>query len=520
MSSDDDIPRSGRLEEKAVRGVFSTVLMFASNKVITFGTTLVLARILTPSDFGIVALASVTIGLLALFSDLGLGGTLVVRKHLDDRISGTIFTLMLLMGLLTALLVAGTAPLAASIFDEPDLTPILAVLGATVILNAPTWFYSTILQRELEFWRRFQCQLAQSVTYAAVAIGAAIAGAGVWALVAGQVAGTLVFTVTLAAVSPYRIRPSFDRDSAGTAIREGRGFLAQSGLAYVELNADYMSVGGFLGSAQLGYYSMAFRIAELPYWAITEPVAKVTFPGFARMRHRGESVTASFLSVLRLVALVACPTGILLSATAEPFTITVYGSQWLPMAGVLAILGVWGTLNHIEASIGWLMNSVGRAGLNAGTSAATLPAFLAGVILAAAFGDIEIVAWVLLAHVVVSLVIRMWAAARWLEVPVAAQWRAVRPVLFGCAVAWVAARVVSDTLPWVAPLTLAAALLAGACAYLAVISAIEPGVVRRSIAQLRRTLQRRGAASEGADDPVAAPAEPRAGGDVESGLAP
>src|SRR6188472_3012821 len=168
---------------------------------------------------------------------------------------------------------------------------------------------------------------------------------------------------------------------------------------------------------------MAFRVAELPYWAITEPVAKVTFPGFARMRHRGESVTASFLSVLRLVALVACPTGILLSATAEPFTITVYGSQWLP------ILGVWGTLNHIEASIGWLMNSVGRAGLNAGTSAATLPAFLAGVILAAAFGDIEIVAWVLLAHVVVSLVIRMWAAARWLEVPVAAQWRAVRPVL-------------------------------------------------------------------------------------------
>ena len=362
MSSDDGIPRSGRLEEKAVRGVFSTVLMFASNKVITFGTTLVLARILTPSDFGIVALASVTIGLLALFSDLGLGGTLVVRKHLDDRISGTIFTLMLLMGVLTALLVAGTAPLAASIFDEPDLTPILAVLGATVILNAPTWFYSTILQRELEFWRRFQCQLAQSVTYAAVAIGAAIAGAGVWALVAGQVAGTLVFTVTLAAASPYRIRPSFDRDSAGTAIREGRGFLAQSGLAYVELNADYMSVGGFLGSAQLGYYSMAFRIAELPYWAITEPVAKVTFPGFARMRHRGESVTASFLSVLRLVALVACPTGILLSATAEPFTITVYGSEWLPMAGVLAILGVWGTLNHIEASIGWLMNSVEPGG--------------------------------------------------------------------------------------------------------------------------------------------------------------
>jgi PST family polysaccharide transporter len=492
MDHPEGAASSGRLEEKAVRGVASTVLTFASNKVITFGTTLVLARILTPSDFGLVALAGVTIGLLALFSDLGLGGTLVVRKHLDDRVSGTIFTLMLATGVVTAIVIAAAAPLAAAIFDEPDLTPILAVLGATVVLNAPTWFYSTILQRELEFWRRFRCQLAQSVTYALVAIGAAVAGAGVWALVAGQVAGTLVFALALIAASPYRVRPTFEREAARETIRDGSGFLAQSGLAFVELNADYMSVGGFLGSAQLGYYSMAFRVAELPYWAITEPVATVTFPGFARIHHRGESVTASFLSVLRLVALVACPAGALLSATAEPFTVTVFGSDWLPMIGVLAILGIWGTLNHIEASIGWLMNSVGRAGLNAGTSAATLPAFLAGVILAAALGDIEIVAWVLLAHVVVSLLIRAVFAARQLEVPVREQWRAVRPALLGCAVAWAVARVVADTLSWAAPLTLVAALLAGAGAYLAVVSVVEPGIVGRSVAQLRRILARRG----------------------------
>ena len=478
--------------------------MFASNKVITFGTTLVLARILTPEDFGLVALASVTIGFLALFSDLGLGGTLVVRKHLDDRVSGTIFTLMLLMGALTALLIAATAPLAAAIFDQPELTPILVVLGATVLLNAPTWFYSTILQRELEFWRRFRCQLAQSVTYAVVAIATAAAGAGVWSLVAGQVAGTLVFAVALVAVSPYRVRPSFERHTAASTIREGRGFLAQSGLAFIETKADYMSVGGFLGTAQLGYYSMAFRVAELPYWAITEPVAKVTFPGFARMSHRGESVTASFLSVLRLVALVACPLGILLSATAEPFTMTVFGSEWLPMIGVLAILGVWGTLGHVEATIGWLMNSVDRAGLNAGTSAAVLPAFLAGVVLAAMFGSIETVAWVMLAHNAASLTIRMGAAARWLDVPLREQLRAVRPVVFGCLAAWPAARVVSDALEWAAPLTLITALAAGAVAYLVVVSVLEPGIVRRSYAQLRRTLRKSGGgAPEDGPSPVA-----------------
>ena len=103
---------------------------------------------------------------------------------------------------------------------------------------------------------------------------------GLGAGTASQIAGTLVFALTLIVASPYRIRPTFERGTAATAIREGRGFLAQSGLSCIELNADSMSVGGFLGSAQLGYYSMAFRVAELPYWAITEPVAKVTFPGF------------------------------------------------------------------------------------------------------------------------------------------------------------------------------------------------------------------------------------------------
>ena len=293
--------------------------------------------------------------------------------------------------------------------------------------------------------------------------------------------------------SPYRVRPTFERETAVGAIRDGRGFLAQSGLAYVELNTDYLSVGGFLGSAQLGFYSMAFRIAELPYWAITEPVAKVTFPGFARMRHRGEDVAPSFLSVLHLVAIVACPIGVVLSAVAGPFTIAVLGTEWAPMIGVLAILGIWGTLNHIEATIGWLMNSVDRAGLSAAISAATLPALIVGVVLAAALGNIETVAWILLAHVAVSLAARAYAASRWLGLPVRSQWRAVRTALSGCAVAWVAARAVSDALSAPAGLTLLAASAAGAVAYLAVISLVEPGVIRNSVAQLRRTLPGRGA---------------------------
>ena len=403
-----------------------------------------------------------------------------MRKDLDDRTAGTILTLMLLMGVLTAALVAATSPIVAGIFNEPELAAILAILSIGVVLSAPAWFYSTMLQRELEFKKRFRCQLAQSLTFAVVAVSTAAAGAGYWSLVAGQLVSTVVLVTALLTAAPYWVRPTFERATAAGTLREGRGFLAQSGLAFVESNSDSLTVGGFLGAAQLGFYSMAYRLGELPYWAVTQPVATVTFPGFARMRRRGESVTTSFLSVLRLVALVACPMGVLLSATAEVFTLTVFGSEWLPMAGILAILGIWGTLNHVEASIGWLMNSVDQAGLNAVISAATLPVFVTATVLAAMLGNVETVAWVMLGHVAVSLAIRMAAADRSLSVPLGEQWKAIRPVLLGSAAAWCAARVVADSLTWASPLTLTAALAAGTGVYLAVISIAEPGVIKSS----------------------------------------
>jgi O-antigen/teichoic acid export membrane protein len=466
-------------------------LTFASGKAITVATTIVLARLLAPADFGLIVLATIAIGALNLVGDLGLGGVLVVRQDLDARAKGTILTLMLAMGAAVAALVAATAPLIAVVLDDARLTPILMALSITVLVGASSWFYETLLQRELEFWRRFQCQLLRSLTYATVAIAAAVAGAGVWSLVAGQVASVVSYSACLVLVTPYRVRPAFDRRSAGETLRHGRGFLAQTALGFVELNVDTVAVGRFLGPSQLGYYSMAFRMSELPYWAITESVAKVTFPGFARMRKRGESVARSYLSVIRLVALVACPTGALLSATAEPFTRVVFGSQWLPMIGPLAVLGIWGTVNHVEASLGWLLNSVGRAGSSAKISAYALVGLIPAAVLAAQLGDTTLVAWVLVGHVCASLVARAVIVARRLNIPLRHQWEAVRPVVGGVTASWLAARLLATaTSAAPAAVSLAASVVFGLIVYAVVVSILEPGTLSRGWGQLGRTLGR------------------------------
>ena len=140
--------------------------------------------------------------------------------------------------------------------------------------------------------------MAQSVTYASVAIATALAGAGVWSLVAGQVAGTLVFaSIYMLLEAPYRVRPSFDRRAARETIEDGRGFLAQSGVGFVETKADYMAVGR-PGDALRWVSAQWHSASRIPYWAVARSSPRGTETRIARMKHRGESVTASFLSVL------------------------------------------------------------------------------------------------------------------------------------------------------------------------------------------------------------------------------
>src|SRR5215213_4039954 len=471
------------VEERAVRGVPWTILAYAANKLVTVGTTLALARLLTPEDFGIVALALLAVVALSFLRDLGLNGALVIRRDLDERAQGVVLALMLTTGALLAAALAASAPLAARLFDEPRLEGVLEVLSIAVPLGGFTWFYETVLQRELEFKKRFVSVTAQTVAYAATALTLAALGAGVWSLVVGQLAGTVAFGVALVAVAPYHVTPRFDWTTARGLVRSSRGFMLQGVTAFLQQNADYFAVGRILGAAQVGFYSLAYRLAELPYWAIADPVARVTFPAFARMRHRGEDVRPAFLSTLRLVALVSCPFGVVLSGAAEPFT--------------AALLGIWGAVRPVQVTIAWLLNSVGQAGLMGLISVAVLVPLIPGLLVAADLGGITAVAWVRLGDRGVSLLVLSWFGARRADVRLGAQARAVAPVLLACVLAWAASRAVTIALDEErAFVALAAASLAGAAAYVGGVAVLAPGLLRKAAGQAARTMGRGPAAVE------------------------
>jgi lipopolysaccharide exporter len=478
------------VDDRAVRGVPWTFLSFGSTKVITLVTTVVLARLLDPSDFGLMALALLAFGFMGLFRDLGLGATLVLRQDLGERAHGTILTLMLATAVGVTVLVALTAPLAATLLDESRLNSLLPALAAASVFGSLAWFYESLFQRDLDFRRRFVGQMTQSLGFAVISVPLAVAGLGVWSLVVGQVGSMVAYSGVYLLIAPRRVHLAYDGAVARDAFRTGSGFLVQGWLAWVIQNVDYLAVGRILGTAQLGFYSMAYRLSELTHFGIADPIAKVTFPAFARMRHEGRSIEGSYLSALRLVALAVGVLGAVLSGAADPFTRAVFGSEWLPMIGPLAVLGVWAAVKPLQATVGWLLNSTGHAGALAVLSAVAVLVEIP-LLIVAANESTTAVAVVVLAETLVSSVAAAVIVQRRVGLRVGAQARVLAPLLAAAALAWTASRgcvALSDDAGALASFLLGAG--AGVAAYVGAIAVLDRGTFAFAHEQLRRAFGR------------------------------
>ena len=479
------------MEEKAILGVPWTLVSYGANKSVTVLTTLVLARLLTPSDFGLIAIALIVVSFLYWFGGLSFGAALIVRQDLDARGRGTAFTLSMASGLGVALIAAAVAPAIADAFANPRVTGVLLALTPVFVITGFTSFYDALLQRELEFRRRFTALAVQTISYAVITITLAALGNGVWSLVIGQIGSGALYAVALLILAPYRVHPAFDRGQARSLIVTGRGFLAQGITVFVRQNADNVTVGRAFGAAALGFYSMAYRLGDLSYWAIADPVARVTFPAFARSRGRGEDIRGSFLSVLRLVALVGCPVGVILSGAAEPFTRALLGARWLPMVGPLAVLGIWSAIRPIDSTLFWLLNAVDRADLVAWMSLAILVPLVPGFIVAVSVGHLKAVAVVVVIDTLISVVLLAFFVRRHVQIRLRELWRAVAPIVMASPPAWAATFATAHVLNrYGAGLSLAGAVASGLAAYALAVSLLDRSLLRQAAGQLLRTMGR------------------------------
>ena len=474
--------RDPEVETRALRGIPWTLLGYAASRGLSLIGTLVIARLLAPDEIGVVSTALVIITVLNLLSDNGLGLTIVTEDDFDDRLAGTILVAMVALGVaLGAIVVAAAGPL-AQVFDAPRLADILPILAVTVVFTTVSWFCLNVLQRALLFRARFIGQFAMSGGYVGVAVPAALAGAGVWSLVAGQLAGTLLSAVVLWSLLPYRVRPSFDRASARRAYDGSRAFLSQALTAFASGNSHYLAVSSLLGSSAMGLYTMSYRLTELPVQGIATPIAHATFPAFAQLKSESERRRASLLTSLRFTAFAALPPLCGLGALAPAFVEAILGSRWTGMVPVVPVLSTWAGLAVIAAVLAWFANAIGGAGWIARINIARLVVTVPALFLAAGFGSLVTVALVLLADSAVDVAVLARYAHRRLDVPWSGIWSALRSVLAaaaGLTLAALGTRLGLEAAGAGALVQLTAGTLAGTIAYLVLVRVLEPDLLQR-----------------------------------------
>lgn len=323
-------------------------------------TTLVLARLLLPEDFGVVALVLVIINGLSLFRDMGFSQALIHRRKDIDQAADTAFVFLPVIGLALSVITVLLAPAIGAFFEIPEATSITRVLALSLVFSSFSQVPSTILERELRFKRKFVPEVAPVVGYSAAALIGAILGLGAWSLVAGELARSFLTATVVWPFSPWRPRIYFNWTLARELISYGWHIVGASVAIFIFSTLDNIAIARGLGASQLGYYVLAFTLGTLPATQIAYSVGKVLFPAYSSIQTDQQALSRAFKRTVAYVSLVASPIALGTLALGPIFLSALYGEKWNGSVRALQILSFYGLLRSTGVASGEILKSVGK----------------------------------------------------------------------------------------------------------------------------------------------------------------
>lgn len=463
-------------------------LVFALSKSSTLLMTVVVARILDPTEFGLFALALLVVNLFEYVKDLGVGAALVQNRRDWSTLAPTGLTLSVLFGVVASALLAATADLTAGALKHPELAPMIRVLAIALALSALSTVPAAWLRRSMNFRARILPEFAGAVAKTGITIGLAFAGFGVWSLVYGQLAAVAVITPLYWLAARRAPRLGFDRAAGSELIRFGIPVTAVTLLAYAIYNVDYLAVGTRLGADDLGLYTLAYRLPELLVLNLCVVVSDVLFSALSGLQHDRDGLGSHYLQALPVVMALTAPLGIGMAVAAGPLVQTLYGDQYAGSAPILVVLALYTVIYSASFHAGDVFKAIGRPGVLTAVSAAKLIVVIGPIWWAAGYNAV-LVAWALLATEVVHFIIRMAALHRVMTF----RWSDLARALFGPVLAaagmglgaWGLSRVTAGL---VAPVQLALLAVAGAVLYLALLRLTAPQLFAAGVRLVRSRL--------------------------------
>lgn len=376
-------------------GIVWNALTFAASKGLTFVSIVVLARLLAPDEFGVVAAIVVFLALLELGSDLGLRAAVVYEQErgVTDRVQTAFTANLLLASALTGVAVLA-APWAAAFFDLEEETWLFRLAALNLVLTALGNIHDSLLLRGLDFRRRIRPELARGVIRGATSVVLAALGFGAESLVYGMLAGTAAWSASLWLLTALRPTLRLETGILRSMARYGVAAAALEVVSVIGGRFDAAAIGRVLGDRALGIYTVAFRVPELLVSNVAWTVSKVAFPALSRKRVSDEEgLLPATLVLLRYMSLYAVPTAVGLSILATPAMVVLFGERWESGGAVMAAIALYAAGEALTFPLGDMLKATGRQRWLVIINLVHNPASIVAIVLLAERG-IGTIAWV------------------------------------------------------------------------------------------------------------------------------
>jgi O-antigen/teichoic acid export membrane protein len=477
------------LRSQAVTGVMWTALQKWSVRLSTFVAFLLLGRLLAPADFGVVALAMSFIVLLTVLADAGFATYLVQAQDLTEDAKNTAFYIATAAGVVLALVVAALSFPAATLLDVPELRRVLPALAVALVFVGLSSVPAALLQRELRFQQLAMRQVVATVVSVLAAVGLALAGAGLWALVAQTLVRHAVASTILMLASDFRPRWAFARHEVGPMVRYSSKAMGAQMLAQSREQGEVLLIGAIAGPVALGLWTVAGRLVNVLTDLLGTVVGTVAVPLFARVQGDPARLGRAVSATAGVGSLVLAPALAALALLSPELVTDVFGDQWDGAALVAAVLAMRGLLIALAGLDRSVLLNTGHAGGELRVIAGITAVHVVLVATLAPFG-IEVLAVAVLVEAVVFAPLRPYLLHRWVAVPYSS-YTGVSLVILSAATAGLTTLLSIDLLDLEGLGRYVAVLGGGGVAYVLLVSTLAHSVVKETLAALRLLRQRR-----------------------------
>jgi O-antigen/teichoic acid export membrane protein len=348
------------LQQRTVSGLWWNTIGLSLNKALQFATTVTMARLLSPREFGLIGMIVVITGFASSIMDAGLRASLVQKQDLSDRHLDTVFWLNVSFGGALTVVFSLSAPLLATFYGEPSLGPLAVVLAFNFVIGSANVVQYALSQKFLDFRRLFWVDIGATVGSALFAILLALAGAGVWSLVGQSLSDNLIRTAQIWRLSSWKPRRIFHLSALKGLLSFGSYVVGFNVVVYCAQNFDKVIIGRQMGTSALGTYGLSDRLMRLPLTSVTDVFGAVIFPALSEIQKDVELTRQVYLRANRTIALFTFPMMLGLCVLAEPAILVIYGNQWRDAVAIVQLLCFAGLAQSIYNTGGWIFLSQGR----------------------------------------------------------------------------------------------------------------------------------------------------------------